>query len=92
MWLLLSRTPRPDAPSWRGRRSLAAIDAIAWPLAWIAAATHLPNRGGAVGAVIVAAAVVAALGRLRRALCRNHRYYFTMWRWGRLVVALLVGG
>ncbi len=71
---------------------MAAIDAIAWPLAWIVAAMHVPNHGGTVGVVIVAAAVVAALGRLRRALFRNRRYYFTTWRWGRLVVALLVAG
>lgn len=71
---------------------MAAIDAIAWPLAWIAAAMHLPNHGGAVGAAIVAAAVVAALARLRRALFRNRCYYFATWRWGRAVMVLLVVG
>ena len=35
MWLLVAREPRPDAPDWPGRRLLAAIDAVAWPLMWV---------------------------------------------------------
>ena len=35
MWLLVAREPRPDAPDWPGRRLLAAVDAVAWPLLWV---------------------------------------------------------
>jgi hypothetical protein len=31
MWMLLVRSPPPDAPYWPGRRWLSAIDAVAWP-------------------------------------------------------------
>jgi hypothetical protein len=51
---------------------------------------QMPYRTGVAGVVIVAACAVAALRRLRRAIRSNHRYRFTAWRWGR-VVLLLVG-
>ena len=35
MWLLVAREPRPDAPDWPGRRLLAAVDAVIWPLMWV---------------------------------------------------------
>jgi hypothetical protein len=92
MWLILTRAPLPDAPYWPGRRLLALVDAVAWPAAWIALATQLPNPSGIVGPMIVALAVLSALGRAHRAAMQNHRYHFTAWRWGRIVGALLLLG
>ena len=38
------------------------------------------------------AALLLALGRLHRALWINHRYWFTTWRWGRIVAVFLLIG
>lgn len=69
---------------------LALIDAVAWPAAWIALATHLPRPAGIAGAMVIALAVLSALGRVHRAAMRNHRYYFTTWRWGRVALGALL--
>src|SRR4051794_4557952 len=90
MILLLRRESRPDAAYWTGRESLAALDAVAWPAAWVIGARCLPAHGGIAGVFIVAFCTVAAVHRLRRALRANHRYHFTTWRWGRIVLALLL--
>jgi hypothetical protein len=92
MWLVLTRAPLPDAPYWPGRRLLALVDAVAWPAAWIAVATHLPQPAGIVGPVIIALAVLGTLGRAHRAAWHNRRYHFTTWRWGRVVGVLLLLG
>jgi hypothetical protein len=92
MWLVLTRAPLPDAPYWPGRRLLALVDAVAWPAAWIVLAAHLPKPAGILGPMIIALAVLSALGRLRRAAWQNHRYHFTAWRWGRVVGVLLLLG
>lgn len=92
MWLLVAREPRPDAPDWPGRRLLAAVDAVVWPLLWVWVFRHAPEPVGLVGPFVTAMAVLLGLGRLHRALRVNHRYWFTSWRWGRVVVALLVVG
>ena len=92
MWLLIAREPRPDAPYWRGRRLLAAIDAIFWPLLWVVSVRHVPEPVGLVGPFVIAVAVLCALGRLHRALWVNHRYRFTTWRWARFVAALMLLG
>ena len=92
MWLLIAREPAPDAPSWPGRRVLAAIDAAAWPLFWVLLFSHAPKPVGLVGPFVAAVALLCALGRLHRALWVNHRYRFTTWRWGRIVGALLLIG
>ena len=60
---------------------LALFDAVAWPVAWIAVAMHLPQPAGIVGPMIIALAVLSALGRAHRAAMQNHRYHFTTWRW-----------
>ena len=92
MWLVFERTRRHDAAYWPGRQVLAALDAVAWPLVWIAATLHFCDRCGLVGAMVVAVAALQALRRLRRAICANHRYFFTTWRWVRIgSIALLVG-
>lgn len=92
MWLVFARAPLPDAPYWPGRRLLALVDAVAWPVAWMALAMHLPQPGGIVTPVAIAIGASSALGRVRRAAWQNHRYHFTTWRWGRVAAGLLVIG
>ena len=92
MWLMVARAPSPDAPYWRGRRWLAAFDALVWPLLWVLVFRYAPMPVGIVGPVAVALAVLSATGRLHRALWVNHRYRFTTWRWGRVVAVLLLMG
>lgn len=92
MWILLWREPRPDALVWPGRRMLAAIDALAWPLLWIVVARHLPEPAGVVEPVVIALAMLSAIGRVNRALWSNERYWFTTWRWGRIVAGLMLIG
>lgn len=92
MWLLFARAPPPDAPYWPGRRWLAAIDAIAWPaIAWFAL-SQLASSGGLVVALAMALLIVSAARRVFTALATNHRYRFTTWRWGRVLVWLLAVG
>jgi hypothetical protein len=92
MWLLVAREPRPDAPEWPGRRLLAAIDAVAWPLLWILLIRQAPQPVGAVGPFFTALAVLICVGRLHRAVWVNHRYWFTTWRWGKVTAAMLLIG
>ena len=92
MWMLFIRAPPPDAAYWPGRRWLAALDAVVWPIVWVAVVAHVPMKTGSVGAAIVAWAVSATMRRFRRALWNNHRYRFTTWRWGRVLAALLLIG
>lgn len=92
MWLLVAREPRPDAPDWPGRRLLAAVDAVAWPLMWVLLIRHVPGPAGLVGPFVTALAVLLGLGRLHGALWVNHRYWFTTWRWGKVLGAMLLIG
>lgn len=92
MWILFKRAPRPDAPYWPGRNWLAALDAVAWPAAWALGVTHAPIPTGIVGILVIACAALSAASRLQQALLRNERYRFTTWRWGKLVVGLLLLG
>ena len=92
MWLLVAREPRPDAPDWPGRRLLAAVDAVAWPLMWVLLIRLVPGPAGLVGPFVTALAVLLGLGRLHRALWVNHRYWFTTWRWGKVAAAMLLIG
>lgn len=92
MWLILTRTPSPDAPYWPGRRLLALLDALAWPIEWVALAMQLPQPAGVVGPMVIALAVLSAVARVHRAARQNHRYHFTTWRWGRIAVGLLLVG
>ena len=92
MWILFTPVPRPDAPYWPGRRWLAALDAIVWPAGWALVVAQAPMRTGIVGLVITASAAPFAVGRLQRALLRNERYRFTTWRWGKIVVGLVLLG
>lgn len=86
MWIVWVRE-REVAPDWAGRRWWAALDAIAWPLGWMVFAQGLPPESGALGPLVVAVGVTAAVLRLRRAVLKNDRYWFTTWRWGRILLA-----
>jgi hypothetical protein len=92
MFIVMTRVSRADAPDWPGRKGLAAIDAVVWPILWIFLFRHLPTHIGLVGSVGCAAAVLCAITRLQRALLMNHRYWFTTWRWGKVVGAMLLMG
>lgn len=92
MWVLIAREPKPDASYWSGRRLLAVIDALLWPLLWVLAIRSAPGPVGLMGPFAMAVAVLCAAGRLHRAVWVNHRYWFTTWRWGRLAAALLCIG
>ena len=92
MWLVFARAPLPDAPYWVGRRLLSLIDAVAWPVAWMALAMHLPQPVGVVTPVVIALMVSVAFNRVCRAAWQNHRYHFTTWRWGRVAAVLLFVG
>jgi hypothetical protein len=92
MWVLFARAPRPDVPYWRGRRWLAAIDAVAWPgMAW-GALSQFVGEGGLVLPFVMALLVASAARRLYTALLVNHLYHFTTWRWGRLLAWILAVG
>ena len=90
MWLLVAREPRPDAPEWPGRHMLAAVDAVAWPLMWVLLIQHAPQPVGLICPFIPALAALMGLGRLHRALWVNHRYWFTTWRWGKVLASMIV--
>jgi hypothetical protein len=92
MWLLFARAPTPDVHVWPGRRALAFVDALAWPVGLAALVLSAPFPSGVVGASAVAYCVVAAIRRAYRAVADNHRYHFTTWRWGRRFAFVLAFG
>jgi hypothetical protein len=92
MWIVITRTRRPDASIWPGRKGLAAIDAVVWPLLWVVVVWHAPAPTGLIGPVVCASAALSATMRLRRALWANERYWFTTWRWGKVAAAMLLMG
>jgi hypothetical protein len=92
MLLVVLRESRPDAPLWPGRRLLAGVDAMAWPLAWVLIVKHAPAPVGIVGPFVIAVSALSAAIRLHRAIWINHRYRFTTWRWGRIFGVLLLIG
>jgi hypothetical protein len=92
MWIIVKREARPDAAYWPGRRALAAVDALVWPVAVALVVIRAPFPTGAVGQLTAALALVCAANRLHRALWVNHRYQFTTWRWGRVLAVLLLIG
>ncbi len=92
MWLLVAHEPRANAPYWTGRRWLAAVDAVAWPLFWVPVLGQIDAPVGIVGPMVVAVMLLVSAERIHRAVWVNHRYWFTTWRWGRIVGALMVIG
>lgn len=71
---------------------LAAVDAVAWPGALALVVWVAPVATGIAGALVIGVAALIAVARLRRAIWRNERYWFTTWRWGKPVLALLLIG
>jgi hypothetical protein len=90
--IMIARQPRPDAAYWPGRRTLSLLDAIVWPAAWVVAVSSMSMNAGLVGTSIAFLAIVAAIGRCRRALFANARYRFTTYRWGVPLAALCALG
>ena len=92
MWIVFARPPAPDEAYWPGRRWAGSIDAVAWPLA---AMQFLARASGGTGILLptgVAVLVLVAISRVHTALCLNHRYRFTTWRWGRIALLLFLVG
>jgi len=82
----------PDLPCWSGRRRLAAIDAIAWPVGLWVLLGRVPGKSGLVLPMASAVLVLWGLSRFHKAVWRNHRYRFTTWRvLGILAVLVIVG-
>ena len=92
MWLLVARAPLPDAPYWIGRRWLACLDALGWPLFWVVVIRCAPVPAGIMGPFVTGIGVLVALHRAHCALWVNHRYRFTTWRWGRFAAMLILFG
>lgn len=92
MFVLIPRPARPDVAQWPGRRTLAAVDAVVWPLLWVVAVAYVPIDTGLAGTLVAVLAVIFALRRLHRAVWHNGRYWFTTWRWGKPIVLLVCVG
>ena len=73
MWLLFARAPPPDVHVWPGRRALAFVDAVAWPIGLAALILGAPFPSGVVGTSATAFCAVAAFRRAYRAIALNHR-------------------
>lgn len=84
------RRPRADATRWRGRVVVALLDAVLWPGAWIVLALSHGRSLGAVGQAVFVLAVIALAMRVRTALFRNERYFFTTRRWAVPLLGLVV--
>ena len=54
MWVIFARAPPPDAWVWPGRRALAFVDAVAWPVAWATFILAVPVPLGLVGQCVLA--------------------------------------
>ena len=65
---------------------------VAWPLMWVLLIQHAPQPVGLICPFITALAALMGLGRLHRALWVNHRYWFTTWRWGKVLASMMVIG
>lgn len=92
MWAIFARAPAPDAIVWPGRRTLAFVDAVAWPAAWAAFVVGLPVSSGLASFVALALCAMSVFTRAHRAVAHNHRYHFTTWRWGRRTAFVLAFG
>jgi len=92
MFVVVYRRPKPDANQWPGRSWLAVLDAMLWPALWIAAVAAVQDRAGIAGPVAIAFLVVFAAVRMTRAIRCNERYWFSSWRWGRVLAILVATG
>jgi hypothetical protein len=82
MLLLFSRRIHADSPHWPGRRLVASLDAVAWPVVGVWLIVASPVGGGLSSAVLMAVLAIVCVRRLHRALLLNHRYRCTTWTWG----------
>lgn len=89
MLVLIPRQSRPDAPYWLGRRLLAAVDALVWPIVCALLVLHLSGTAG-LSRPVAAVSALWAFFRLCCAVLANHRYWFTTWVFVRVVAVLLV--
>lgn len=89
MWLLFARAPPPDVRVWPGRRALAFVDAVAWPVGLAALILSTPFPIDVMGMSAMSFCAVAVFQRAYRAIFQNHRYHFTTWLWGRRLALLL---
>jgi hypothetical protein len=92
MWLLFARTPTPAAADWPGRRTLAVIDALAWPAAVACAVSAMTVSHGLVGNVAVATCAVLGVRGAWTAAFRSSHYRFTTWHLGMPLAAILALG
>jgi hypothetical protein len=92
MWMFIAREPSPEAPYWRGRRAMALVDALLWPLIGVLLLRHAVGFATVMGSVMLWALVGLALHRMSRAWWANSRYHFTTWRLAKVMLALLVLG
>ena len=92
MWITFARAPLPDAAYWPGRRLLGVIDAVAWPAIVFWLLTSIPGRGSVFVPVVSAGCALVGLSRVYAAIWTNHRYRFTTWKIGRVVLVLLAVG
>jgi len=92
MWMFIAREPSPDAPYWRGRRTLTLVDALLWPVIGVLLLRHAVGFATVMGSVMLWALAGLALQRMSRAWWANSRYRFTTWRLAKVMLALLVLG
>lgn len=90
--VLMARAPAPDAAYWPGRRVLAALDAVLWPVVAFLCLASVPGVKGMIMPVVSVIVAIAALVRLRTAVWSNPRYRFTTWRVLRVMAFLLLLG
>ena len=92
MFLIIARAPRPDVVVWPGRRWLASVDAIAWPVLTVLLVMNSSFSAGLVGSVATSMAALLLLRRLSRAWLCNVSYRFATLAWARGLGALLALG
>ena len=92
MWIMFERARAPDAAYWPGRRWMAAIDAVAWPVAAGLLLCRVPGRTGVFLPTAVAILALLGMRRLRQAVWVNHRYRFTTWKVAGILVVLAAVG
>ena len=89
MFFIIARAPTPDVVVWPGRRWLASLDAVAWPMLTVCLVVNSSFSAGLVGSVLTSLAALLLLRRLARAWLRNESYRFTALAWVRRAGALL---
>lgn len=92
MWFLYARAQVPDAPYWPGRRLLALLDAVVWPVLIATMVGSMSLPAGVVGLLAQALCALYAVRRSVRALWHNERYQFITWRCSVPLAALLAVG